>query len=522
MSQYMKAGYTPPKPPKKKKIPPKQKPQTHAPQQATSPQRRPPQTPKKPKVKRPLGVRMVMVLAALLGACTLAVLAFVIVAYQELNAYADQYYPGVYVETVHLGGLTSEQATTALKSKMDARIEAYLLDIVNENGQKIKSFSASDVSLAYDLQGQLNEALKVGREGNLIERLLTVKSVREQPQVFEWAIRYDAQLLADYVRSLAEQIDCEVVNAQSIFNPSSAQPFAFTEEQTGAQLNQEDLIACLQERLNTLSTQPVVMQITTSEPERTRAMLEQNVSLRARVLSEVDKSSTDNRNTNIRLAVEKINGSVIEPGESFDFNAIVGKRTASDGYLEAEEIAYGEGVSGVGGGVCQVSTAIYQAALCAGMEVTEQHPFVFPAAYAPAGQDATVSDQGLNLTFRNQTDYPLYIKTRFYEMDDGAAQIEVTFFGAPLDAVYTLESNITQELEIPEPIRVRDKEQTYVTYMDEEMQVSEGRAGCVAQTYRVAWVAGEETGREMVATSTYQPVAPQIYVGTLLRGSEGE
>ena len=119
-------------------------------------------------------------------------------------------------------------------------------------------------------------------------------------------------------------------------------------------------------------------------------------------------------------------------------------------------------------------------------------------------------------------DYPLYIKTRFYEMDDGAAQIEVTFFGAPLDAVYTLESNITQELEIPEPIRVRDKEQTYVTYMDEEMQVSEGRAGCVAQTYRVAWVAGEETGREMVATSTYQPVAPQIYVGTLLRGSEGE
>ena len=92
-------------------------------------------------------------------------------------------------------------------------------------------------------------------------------------------------------------------------------------------------------------------------------------------------------------------------------------------------------------------------------------------------------------------------------------RLEVTLFGAPQQAVYTLESVVEEEIPIPEPIRVRDKEQTYVKYTDEEKLVGEGRVGYVAQTYRVAWVDGVETGREPVAQSTYQPVAPRIYVG---------
>lgn len=371
----------------------------------------------------------------------------------------------------------------------------------------------------HDLQKQLNEAWLVGREGNLLERLTEVKAIREEPRFFEWAVSYDVQQLEACVRTLAEQMDSETMDAQAAFSPSSAEPFVFTDEQIGVQLDQADLLVQLQERLNSLRTDTVVMPVTIDQPSVTRADLEAHISLRALTYSEVAADSTQSRNENIRLAVEKINGQIIAPGETFDFNAVVGRRTAESGYLEAEEIAYGEGISGIGGGVCQAATAVYQAALSAGLEVTEHHPHVYPADYAPAGQDATVSDQGLNLVFVNQTDYPIYIKARFYETTD-AARIEVTIFGAPVDVLCTLESIITEEIAIPEAVRVRDKDQTYVTYIDEEMQVSDGRTGCVAETYRVVYADGVEVSRELAATSTYPPVAPQIYVGTSTRGGE--
>lgn len=520
MSQYMKAGYTPPKPPKKSnQKPAAKKPQGNMPRRQTPTPA--PRVQRPPKVKRPLGVRILRWIAAILAVCVIAVLAFLVFAYQELSPYREWYYQGVYVENIHLGGLTSEQAVTAIQSRMDEKLAAYTLEIQNESGQSVRTLLPSDVSLGHDLQGQLNEAWNVGRGGNLIEQMQALEKLREEPQVFSWKITYDAQLLADYVSALAAQIDCEAIDAQASFVPDSVHPFVFTEDQIGAKLDQEDLKKQLDAQLQCLGSAAVVMKVETQEPALTRAQLEENISLRARVHSEVSSRSSDNRNENIRLAIESVNGVMLKPGETFDFNAVVGKRTAQRGYKEAEEIAYGEDVSGIGGGVCQAATAVYQAALTAGLEITEHHPHVFPADYAPAGQDATVSDQGLNLMFRNQTAYPVYIKARFFETDDDAMRMEVVMFGAPLEAAYTLES-VLEEIAIPEAIRVRDKDQTYVTYTDEEKQISDGRIGYLAQTYRVAWKDGAEISRTLAAESTYQPVAPRIYVGTTVRETEGK
>lgn len=520
MSQYMKAGYTPPKAPKKPRKKPQQRKPEYSEQIRRQPQR-PVQPCPQPRVKRPLSVRILRALAVVLALCVVAALAFVIVAYQELSVYQERYFTGVYVDQVHLGGLTREQATTALQSRMDTKLESYELGIVNESGQHVRTLSPQDVGLIYNLEKQLDDAWMVARGGNLIEQMQEARRVRQETVVFDWTLSYDAQLLAQIVSDLAAQMDCEAVDAQASFVPSSAQPFVFTDEQIGAKLDQKDLLTQLEERLSSLSAERVTLSVNTQTPAVTRAQLEANASLRAMVYSDVPASKS-NGCENIRLAVEAIGGVMIRPGEAFDFNAIVGKRTASAGYLEAEEVAYGEEVSGIGGGVCQVSTALYQAALTAGLKIVEQHPHVFPADYAPAGQDATVSDQGLNLVFENDTTYPVYLKMRFYEAQDDVMRIETTVFGAPLDAVYSLESVIAQELEIPEAVRVRDKDQTYVTYSDEEEQVGDGRIGYLAQTYRVAWADGIEVSRELAAECTYQPVAPRIYVGTTVRDADGK
>jgi putative cell wall-binding protein len=118
-----------------------------------------------------------------------------------------------------------------------------------------------------------------------------------------------------------------------------------------------------------------------------------------------------NRSDNIRLAAEALNGHTLSPGDLFSFNQSVGRRTAEAGYKEAPIIMGEEFVPGVGGGVCQVSTTLYNAAVLADLEIVERHHHTLPVAYVPAGQDATVSYPALDLKFRNTLDVYIVIRS---------------------------------------------------------------------------------------------------------------
>jgi len=116
----------------------------------------------------------------------------------------------------------------------------------------------------------------------------------------------------------------------------------------------------------------------------------------------------ENRVHNIRLAVEKINGTVLQPGEEFSFNDTVGERSTARGYREATALFGREKVREVGGGVCQISTTIYQAVKSAGLEIEERHQHKRKIPYAQLGQDATVDyDARFDLKFKNNTENPI-------------------------------------------------------------------------------------------------------------------
>ena len=134
---------------------------------------------------------------------------------------------------------------------------------------------------------------------------------------------------------------------------------------------------------------------------------------RATAYTDISTASTDNRNANIRQAFSKINGTVIQPGETFSFNSIVGDRTKANGFYEALEYVYGTEQMGIGGGVCQASTTVYQAAIRAGMTIIERHPHSLVVNYSDFGKDATVnSTKGhrVDFRFRNDSGSPIYIK----------------------------------------------------------------------------------------------------------------
>ncbi len=122
---------------------------------------------------------------------------------------------------------------------------------------------------------------------------------------------------------------------------------------------------------------------------------------------------SDARKTNVRLAAEYCDGTILMPGESFSYNEGVGELTEDRGFLRGPSYADGQSVMDMGGGICQVSSTMYMACLYANLEIDERHCHPYPSSYVPAGLDATVAWGGCDFIFTNDTDYPIKISTSY-------------------------------------------------------------------------------------------------------------
>ena len=138
---------------------------------------------------------------------------------------------------------------------------------------------------------------------------------------------------------------------------------------------------------------------------------------------QTEHSGNENRNTNLRLACEKINGLVLDPGDVFDFNTVVGQRTSAAGYKGAAAYDGGETVQTIGGGICQVSSTLYYCTLIADLEIIDRSPHSYVSSYMPImGTDATVSWGGPEFSFKNNTNYPIRIEAK---VEDGYVKMQL-------------------------------------------------------------------------------------------------
>ncbi len=137
---------------------------------------------------------------------------------------------------------------------------------------------------------------------------------------------------------------------------------------------------------------------------------------------ETKHTTNENRNNNLRLACAAINGKILSAGETFDFNTVVGQRTAAKGYKEADAYSSGETVKTLGGGICQVSSTLYYCTLIADLQIVNRSPHSYVSSYMPMGMDATVSWGGPHFTFKNSTNYPIRIEAK---VEDGYVKIQL-------------------------------------------------------------------------------------------------
>ena len=211
------------------------------------------------------------------------------------------------------------------------------------------------------------------------------------------------------------------------------------------------------------------------------------------------------RTTNLKLAMGKLNGVVVAAGETFSYNKTLGKRTAEAGYKEAGGYAGGRVVQTLAGGICQISSTLYDAVVYANLDIVERHNHMFLAGYVGAGKDATVVYGSLDFKFKNTRNYPIMIKT---SIGNGVAKIDI--YGIKEEVEYDVDIVTSVLSYTPFKVIYEDDE----TLKPGEEKVSQsGMNGCKSITYKVVRLNGVEISREVLSSDTYDPMNKIIKKG---------
>ena len=279
---------------------------------------------------------------------------------------------------------------------------------------------------------------------------------------------------------------------------------AYVDKSTGVHKEQDGIeIAITNEEIEELLKEPkeeyqIPLKIT--KPSKTVDSLGDDIfiSLLSTFTTNFDSSNV-NRNNNLVLAAEKLNGTIVNPGETFSYNDTLGQRTVEAGFKEAG-VYSGDGVEiGLGGGICQMSSTLYNAALLSDMEIVERSNHMFLTHYIEAGKDATVSWGSLDFKFKNNRKYPVKIVAT---AGDGICRVDIRGIKQDDDKTVIIESKILEYI----PFETKYKENNELPYGTEQT-IQGGEDGCVSETYVTKISSTKGVEKILISKDTYQPLS---------------
>lgn len=353
------------------------------------------------KIKRALIISSIAALIVLLG----VVSTYTGYIYQKTKSWNNLIYPGVMVENVDIGGKNSIEAKKILDSKYGEVILKKKVDITTDN--KVYTIDYSKLNAKYNIDTVVDEALSYGKNYSLFKKYNLIKN----PVVkkLELKFSYDSNYIGEVIQSMEKDINKEPVNAG--IQMISSGKFKITPDVKGYKLQSEQLQKQILDGINgelgkDISIKAPIKELTASVTGDKLATIDTKISS----FTTNYQTSSAERAYNIELATKSINGTVLMPGDSFSFNDIVGERTSARGYREAPVIIGNKIESGLGGGICQVSSTLYNAMLKTDIKSTQRIHHTLPSSYVPLGLDATVDWGNIDYTFKNTLDYPIFIE----------------------------------------------------------------------------------------------------------------
>ena len=427
---------------------------------------------------------------------SLLIVSFDNVVLSNAVGFEGKIHKNIYVRDIDISNLTREEA----KNKINKIIESNNSFILNLSENKYV-FLKEDIDVDYNVDDLIETAYGIGRNEGIISNIKTIGNLRLGKKIIlDYRITYDEKKLNKYLMELNKKIYKKPKNATIRINNGQ---IIITKEKNGYKLNKDKLKNTLVEKIVNMDCSEEIIPIITIKP----VYLYEDLSKIDTVLGRFEtyfNSQNYNRSTNIKLAASATTNILLNQGEVFSFNSNIQISDIGKYLKEAPVIINGKSEKGRGGGMCQVSSTIYNAALYSGMSIISVRNHSIPSPYIEKGRDATVSGGIIDLKFKNNYKTPVYIYNQVM-----GNKIVCTIYGNKRD-----KQDIEIITEITDEINNRIIRKNSEKYdLGVKTIEQEGRKGYKVKTYRV-YKNDFGNKSEYIGESYYPPQDKIIIYGT--------
>ncbi|MBU3215873.1 VanW family protein [Clostridium estertheticum] len=447
-------------------------------------------------MKKNVKIMIILLLIVVLGSSGL----YTYVNYNT-KKWASLVYPGVKIGELDISGKTLAQAKDMVTQKYQSTMLKKNVNI--KTPQKTYSLNFAKMNAKYNIDDVVTEAFNYGKTLSLYGKYKLIR--KSENKVITMKFTYNSKPLTDLISNMKKEINNTPKNASIYMNGDT---FIVTPDTKGSTLMDDKLKKEILSKINgdvNSGDIRVSAEIKTTLATVTKEKL-QTVNTKLSSFSSDFSTSAYGRSTNITLATKIINGTILMPGESFSFNDTVGKRTADKGYQPAPVDIGTKVSSDYGGGICQVSTALYNAIIRSNIKSTERNHHSIPSTYIPLGNDATVDWGNLDYKFTNTLGYPVFIESI---VNNKILTFNVYSNSSLANKSYTLVNDIYAAVQ-PGPTQYIDDATLPVgSIVQEQFPL----VGYKVRTYKNTIQNGNVINHELISNDSYQLKAEVIRVG---------
>lgn len=412
---------------------------------------------------------------------------------------------GIFADNVELSGMTKEEATQAVNDYVES-LKTVEITLLAADGKEVVT-TAGALGITWENRELVTEALEIGTHGNIIERYKVMKDLEHENLTYDVELGFDVSAINDILVNQCTKYNRDAVNV-SLKRENGT--FQVVQGQTGYKLDVETSIDLVYDYLTTEWTgeaADIRLNVAVEEPKGSAEELAQVKDVLATFTTSFSTSGTS-RSANVTNGCNLINGTTLYPGEEFSTYKTVAPFSQANGYYMAGSYISGKVVDSIGGGICQVSTTLYNAALLAELEITERHNHSMTVSYVDLSADAAIAESaGKDFRFVNNTDYPIYIEGiiknkqitfNIYGKETRSSARKVTYVSEVLETINPPADQIYQDASQP------------IGYF---LKGDSAHIGYKAKLWKVVMENGVEVSREQVNSSTYKMAPRSATVG---------
>lgn len=412
---------------------------------------------------------------------------------------------GVFIGTVDVSGMTMAEAEKAVSDYVKTLSGRKLtLEAKNNNTATV---TMGQLGLSWDNQNVVEEAVALGKTGNIIKRYKILKDLEHRNEVLPLELSYDNAKIKKYIEDNCLKFNVEPVDGTLVRENGE---FKFEGGQTGVEINVSQSADAIEEYLTSDWDKEDASFELVMETALPRGNEEDFAKIKDVLGTFTTSYSTSgaNRSGNVANGCSKINGTLLYPGDTFSTYETISPFTEANGYYMAGSYLNGLVVESLGGGICQVSTTLYNAVLRAELEVLERSNHSMIVTYVDPSADAAISSGTKDFKFKNSLDYPIYIEGS----TTSDKKITFTIYGVetrPSNREVSFESKVIQRIDATGEKVVADG-----SHGAGYVSVQSAHTGYVAELWKIVKVDGVEESRTQVNDSRYNAVPRTAAVGT--------